>query len=81
MRSLVSESNGLHWLRITQLQIALALYEVEQGRPAAKLDDLVPRYLPALPIDPYSGQSFNYRVARLQSANLRHSFPARKRTF
>jgi len=41
---------------------ALARYQAEQGKAAKKLDDLVPRYLPALPIDPYSGKPFQYRV-------------------
>jgi ABC-type transport system involved in multi-copper enzyme maturation permease subunit len=59
-----TEARSLCQLRGTRLTIALALYEVEQGRPAATLDALVPRYLPALPLDPYSGQSFHYRVSK-----------------
>jgi hypothetical protein len=46
-----------------RLAVALALFRVETGQPAAKLDDLVPKYLPELPVDPYSGQAFRYRVS------------------
>jgi hypothetical protein len=49
--------------RAAILQLALALFEVRHGRPAAALIDLVPEILPELPLDPYSGQSFCYRVS------------------
>ncbi len=49
--------------RAAVLRVALARYEVEQGKPAARLDDLVPRYLPRLPLDPFSGRTFSYRVS------------------
>jgi len=58
------EARSLCQLRGTRLQIALALYEVEKGKPAATLEALVPTYLPGLPPDPYSGQSFHYRVSK-----------------
>jgi len=59
-----AERRSLCDLRGTRLQIGLACYELDNGRPAATLDALVPRYLPALPLDPYSGQSFHYRVSK-----------------
>jgi hypothetical protein len=43
--------------------VALALYQLDEGQPAKKLDDLVPKYLATLPIDPYSGEPFHYRVS------------------
>jgi hypothetical protein len=47
--------------------IALGLYRLDEGKPAALLQDLVPRYLPTgLPLDPYSGQIFGYRIANEQ---------------
>jgi hypothetical protein len=46
-----------------RIAVALALYHVERGQPAAKLADLVPQYLAELPIDPYSGEPFRYRVS------------------
>ncbi len=48
----------------TRLAITLGLYRLDAGKPAQDLQDLVPKYLPAgLPTDPYSGQSFRYRIA------------------
>lgn len=51
-------------IETARLTIALALHQVEAGKPAEQLDDLVPKYLPQLPVDPYSGQAFRYRLAR-----------------
>ncbi len=50
-------------LQGTRLQLALMLYEYEEKKPAPSLEALVPRYLPELPKDPFSGQSFHYRVS------------------
>jgi hypothetical protein len=47
----------------TRLAVALSLYRLEEGKSAPDLEALVPKYLPAgLPIDPYSGQPFGYRI-------------------
>src|SRR5207244_4278493 len=51
-------------VRAARLTVALALYQAESGKPAGRLEDLVPRYLAALPADPSSGQPFHYRVSR-----------------
>jgi hypothetical protein len=50
-------------LRALRLQIALALYQVQEKKPATKLADLVPKYLPELPTDPFSGRPFGYRIS------------------
>ena len=48
-----------------QLELALRWYQAENGRPAEKLDDLVPKYLPEIPDDPYQkGQPFHYRLSK-----------------
>lgn len=49
--------------RIGLLVAELALHEhvLEHGRAPDTLAELVPRYLPAIPIDPYSGQPLVYR--------------------
>ena len=50
-----------------RLALALSLYRLEEGKSAPALPDLVPKYLPdGLPIDPYSGQAFHYRIANGQ---------------
>jgi hypothetical protein len=59
-----AEARGLCDLRGTRLQVALALYQAEKGKPAPALDALVPEYLPAVPVDPYSGLPFHYRVSK-----------------
>lgn len=46
-----------------RLEVALALYQLREGKSAATLSDLVPNYLPKLPVDPYSGQPFHYRLS------------------
>jgi hypothetical protein len=47
-----------------RLRVALALYQLQEGKSAATLDALVPNYLRQLPVDPYSGQPFHYRISR-----------------
>lgn len=46
-----------------RLQLALGLYQIEKKKPAAKLQDLVPKFLTELPVDPYSGRMFGYRLS------------------
>jgi hypothetical protein len=52
------------FLRAAQLVTALALYQADKGEPPARLDDLVPDYLAALPIDPSNGKPFRYRISK-----------------
>lgn len=54
----------------TRLAAALALYQVREGKTAELLDDLKPRYLAELPIDPYSGQPFQYRLSKGEKIEL-----------
>jgi hypothetical protein len=65
------EALALCRVRAARLQLALALYQSEKGKPARKLSDLVPRYLPTLPVDPFSGKSFRYRVSPGESMEWR----------
>ena len=39
--------------RLLQSALALRAYRLEQGRSPDSLEDLVPRYLPSVPLDPY----------------------------
>jgi hypothetical protein len=46
---------------LTRLYLALRLYHLEnEGRLPATLDELVPGYLPAVPLDPFDGQTLRY---------------------
>ncbi|WP_265596301.1 hypothetical protein [Verrucomicrobium sp. BvORR106] len=40
--------------RLTLLQIAIRRYELDQDKLPAQLDELVPKYLPAVPTDPFA---------------------------
>jgi hypothetical protein len=50
--------------RAVQLKIALRQYLAEHGKPATTLDVLVEKqYLPSIPLDPYDGKPFRYRLS------------------
>jgi hypothetical protein len=57
-------------LRGELLTTALLLYRADKGRLPEKLEDLVPDYLTALPLDPFSGKAFQYRVSAGESLEL-----------
>lgn len=47
---------------LSQLGVALSAYQKKTGAFPETLDALVPKYLPQLPNDPYTGNSFVYRI-------------------
>ncbi len=47
--------------RLLSVEIALRCYESEQGRVPAGLEQLVPQYLPRVPLDPFNGRPVIYR--------------------
>lgn len=61
-----AEGKGrLSLLRRTELVLALRLYQVEHdGRPARSLEELMPAYLPEVPVDPVTEKPFVYYVSR-----------------
>jgi hypothetical protein len=58
-----------------ELQLALVLYQLETGKPAERLDLLVPNYLATMPLDPFSGRPFSYRISDGGKLNWRPSTP------
>ncbi|HKA06264.1 MAG TPA: ABC transporter permease [Gemmataceae bacterium] len=62
-RILTPERRGLTHRRLVLLDVALRVYQVDRGEPAASLVQLVPTFLPAAPIDPYSDKPFGYRLS------------------
>jgi hypothetical protein len=57
-------ANRARWrVDASRLAVALGLYQLREGKSAQKLEALVPNYLPRLPVDPYSGQAFRYRIS------------------
>lgn len=57
------ETLSLCRVRAARLKLALALYQVNEGKPAPNLLRLVPRYLEELPRDPFTGGDFHYLVS------------------
>lgn len=47
---------------LTRITFALANFREDHGRFPERLEDLVPRYLAELPLDPFSEQAFRYRA-------------------
>jgi hypothetical protein len=54
---------GLTELRGHIVTTALVLYQAERGKLPSKLDALVPDCLSSLPLDPFTGKSFHYRIS------------------
>ena len=56
------EYGGRRWAlrdaewRLTETSLALRAYEASHGAPPAKLEQLVPQYLPTVPADPFAPQ-------------------------
>jgi len=52
---------GVAWRRLLRTHVALRRFWLAQGRRPETLEELVPRFLAALPLDPFSGRNFLYR--------------------
>jgi hypothetical protein len=48
--------------RLLVCELAIRAYSLERGRNPAALADLVPKYLPKVPKDPFDGDDFVYRL-------------------
>jgi hypothetical protein len=46
---------------LLEAELALRVYQSEQGRVPVRLDELVPNYLSKVPSDPFSGKTMIYR--------------------
>jgi hypothetical protein len=58
-------------LHAAQLKVALRLYQAKNhGKLPPSLNDLVPGYLPAIPVDPFDGKPFRYRISRGENLAL-----------
>jgi ABC-type transport system involved in multi-copper enzyme maturation permease subunit len=64
MRIILAEPWRLCSTRAMQLKLALRWYQADNGKAADNLDELVPKYLPSIPLDPYDDESFRYRLSR-----------------
>ena len=48
--------------QVTRLAIACKVFESETGEPPSGLEKLMPAYFEELPLDPYTGKDFVYRL-------------------
>jgi hypothetical protein len=62
-RSTAGEVYATAEVRMAILKVALRLYQHEQGKLPESLGELVPKYLPAIPPDPFDGKPIRYRVS------------------
>jgi hypothetical protein len=51
-------------LNAVKIVAAMGLYQADHHKAPARVDDLVPNYLPSLPNDPVSGRPFDFRVSK-----------------
>ena len=56
--------------RASLLLLALRLHRSKTGALPATLDNLVPRYLLAIPLDPYDGQPMRYRLSQGETIQM-----------
>ena len=56
-----SAQRSIATICLLQAHLAIQLYQSDRGQLPSRLDDLVPQYLAAVPIDAYSGRPLIYR--------------------
>jgi len=61
--------------RASMLLLALRLHRAEKGALPAKLEALVPAYLPAVPADPYDERPFRYRLSKGEAIQMETRSP------
>jgi hypothetical protein len=49
-------------LRLVLTELAIRGYQAKNGKPPGALAELVPAWLPAVPLDPFSNRPLVYRV-------------------
>ncbi len=62
MRTYQLEVRNVAHRRVTQTALAAQRFRLAQGRLPKTLDELVPTYLDAVPIDPFDNQPLRYRL-------------------
>ena len=55
---------------LLRISVALARYQLDHGRDPARLEDLVPKYLPAIPTCPLTGTPLRYRAGKVWSIGI-----------
>jgi hypothetical protein len=58
----IEDSRRVAQLRMLMIKLAIHAYKLQQNRLPETLDELVPRYLPHIPIDPFGAGKLLYRL-------------------
>jgi hypothetical protein len=61
------ESTARLDMALFRLAVGVAWFEAEEGKPPARLEDLVPRHVPAISPCPYTGRPFEYEPGKVRS--------------
>jgi hypothetical protein len=69
----VLQYRGIAMRRMTATALAIRLYEIDRGHRPEKLTDLVPKYLAAVPVDPFTAQREPIRYVRQAEKPLLYS--------
>jgi hypothetical protein len=59
--AIIKEANSSAHIRIAETAIAIERFRLTRGKLPKKLDELVPQFLSAVPMDPFDGQLLRYR--------------------
>ena len=65
--------------RAAILKLALREYQADNGKPAETLDELVPKYLPSLPVDPFDYYGKNRSTIACRAAKRSNGRPTFRR--
>ena len=60
--SVLREAGGLARLRLAQCAVAVERFRLSEGRLPAELKEVVPRFLPLVPVDPFNDTPMRYRL-------------------
>jgi hypothetical protein len=72
-RALHLHFRGVAGLRMAGTALAHRMYELDKGQPPARLEDLVPDYLAAVPKDPFDANGGPIRMGRWGGRELLYS--------
>lgn len=63
-KQLEKRCNDILLVSVTQAMFALKAYKIDTGNYPQSLNELVPKYLPTIPEDPYGGKSIQYNTGK-----------------
>jgi type II secretory pathway pseudopilin PulG len=61
-KAVLRETESAAWLRLAVVALAIEKFKKSEGHFPENLEDLVPKFLPDLPVDPFDGATLRYRL-------------------